>query len=169
MKGQLNNWHCSCTGFLGDCMDGGCTHKRQGRGTDWNTKTAVGKETHKYRRWKLGLRIPPHFSNPVKLILSNISFWLSVSFFHQDFLLICPMLCWLWCQQSWNNIGCHDLSHYSSLWEDICFTIWFLGQILILPSPGLNTPYDLTIAMCSEYPATDLTTTIQTFWICCQV
>ena len=44
-----------------------------------------------------------------------------------------------------------------------CFVLWFLRQTLILPFHSLNTPYNLTVAMCSKYPATGSTTTLKYF------
>ena len=44
-----------------------------------------------------------------------------------------------------------------------CFVLWFLRQALILSFPGLNNPYDLAIAMCSEYSVNGSTTTLKHF------
>ena len=45
----------------------------------------------------------------------------------------------------------------------ICFALWFLRQISILPLTCFNTPYDLAVAICSKYPVTGSTTTFKHF------
>ena len=48
--------------------------------------------------------------------------------------------CWLWYQQSKNDVCCCDLSHSSPLWKGYLLCIMIYEVNINLPLPGFNTP-----------------------------